>query len=81
MGAGSPGRHPLGRRLLWHPLVVACPLAFLAYTAYLVGFPAGRTAGAGVVGLWFGLSAFDLASGHRLLDGLYPDEAGPAGAE
>jgi hypothetical protein len=70
-------RHPLTRRLLWNPLVVAIPLAYLGYTAYLAGFPAGRTAGATFVGLWFGLSAFDAVSGHRWLDWLYSDEAEP----
>lgn len=55
--------------------MVAVPFAYLAYTAYLRGFPAGRTAGAGFVGLWFALSAFDALSGHRWLDWLYSDEA------
>ena len=67
-------RHPLTRRLQWNPLLVAVPFIYLAYTAYLAGFPAGRTAGAAFVGLWFGLSVFDLASGHRWLDWLYSDE-------
>ena len=74
-------RHPLTRRLLWNPLVVAVLLAYLGYTAYLSGFPAGRTAGAAFVGLWFGLSAFDAASGHRWLDWLYSGAAEPPGGE
>jgi hypothetical protein len=67
--------------LLWNPLVVAVPLTYLGYTAYIGGFPLGRTAGAVFVGLWFGLSAFDTASGHRLLDWLYSDEAETIGRE
>lgn len=66
--------HPFLRRLAWNPLIVAVPLAYLGYTAYLSGFPVGRTAGAAFVALWFGLSAFDALSGHRLLDWLYSDE-------
>ena len=69
--------HPLLRRLQWNPFVVAAPLAFLGYTAYLNGFPIGRTTGAVFVALWFGLSAFDMASGHRWLDWLYSDETEP----
>jgi hypothetical protein len=74
-------RHPLTRRLLWNPLVVAGPFAYLAYTAYLGGFPVGRTAGAAFVGLWFGLAVFDMASGHRWLDWLYSKESEPPGGE
>lgn len=70
-------RHPLLRRLQWHPVLVAVPLAYLGYTAYLAGFPLGRTAGAAFVAFWFALSAFDLASGHRWLDWLYSEEAEP----
>jgi len=66
---------------LWNPLAVAIPFAYLAYSAYVAGFPAGRTAGAAFVGLWFGLSAFDAASGHRWLDWLYSGEAEPPGCE
>ena len=72
-------RHPLTRRLLWNPLIAGVLLAYLGYTAYLSGCPAGRTAGAGFVGLWFGLSAFDATSGHRWLDWLYSKEADPPG--
>ncbi len=61
-------RHPFLRRLLWNPLVVGIPLAYFGYTAYLRDFPVGRTAGAGFVALWFGLSLFDAVSGHRWLD-------------
>jgi hypothetical protein len=60
---------------VWNPLVVAVPLAYLGCTASQGGFPAGRTAAAGFVALWFGLSVFDAISGHRLLDWLYSDEA------
>jgi hypothetical protein len=74
-----PSRHPLQLRLTWNPLVVAVPLAFLGYTAYLADFPTWRTAGAAFVALWFGLSVYDALSGHRLLDWLYPDENEPAG--
>jgi hypothetical protein len=74
-------RHPLLRRLQWNPLLVAVPFAYLAYTAHLGGYPAGRTAGAAFVGLWFGLSAFDAVSGHRWLDWLYSEEAEPSGGE
>jgi hypothetical protein len=71
-------KHPLIRRLQWNPIVVAVPLVYLGYSAYLQGFPLWRTSGAAFVGLWFGLSAFDMASGHRLLDWIYSDEAGQA---
>ena len=64
-------RHPFFRRLHWSPFVVAFPLAYLACTAYLGGFPVGRTAGAGFVALWFALSVYDAVTGHRLLDWLY----------
>lgn len=73
----SQVRHPFTRRLLWNPLVVAVPLAYLGYTAYLSGLPTVRTAGAAFVGLWFALSVFDAVSGHRWLDWLYSDEAEP----
>jgi hypothetical protein len=73
-------RHPFLRRLSWNPLIVAVPLVYLGYTAYRGGFPAGRTAGAGFVALWFGLSVFDALSRHRLLDWLYSDEISVRGA-
>ena len=72
-------RHPFLRRLKWNPLVVAFPFTYLAYTAYLLGFPAARTAGAAFVGFWFGLSAYDAVSRHRWLDWLYSEDAGPPG--
>ena len=74
MGLHSP--HPFFRRL---GCIVAVPLAYLGYTAYLKGFPAGRTAGAAFVAVWFCLSAFDAISGHRLLDWLYSDKHKTAG--
>jgi len=67
-------RHAFLRRLSWNPAVVAVPFAYLAYTTYLLGFPIARTLGAAFVGLWFGLSVFDLVTGHRLLDWLHSDE-------
>jgi hypothetical protein len=67
-------RHPFFRRFQWNPMVVAVPLFYLTYTAYLRGFPAARTASAAFVGLWFGLSVFDAVTGHRWLDLLYSDE-------
>jgi hypothetical protein len=71
--------HPFIRRLGWNPFIVAVPLAYLGYTAYLKGFPVGRTAGAAFVAFWFGLSAFDAISRHRLLDWLYSDKDETAG--
>ena len=71
-------RHSFFRRLQWNPLVVAIPLAFLSYTAYLHSFSLGRTAGAAFVAFWFGLSVYDALSGHRLLDWLYSDDGEPA---
>jgi hypothetical protein len=67
-------RHPFLRRVGWNPAIVAMPFAYLAYTTYLAGFPVPRTIGAAFVGLWFGLSVFDFATRHRLLDWLYSDE-------
>lgn len=74
-------RHPILRRLQWNPLLVVIPLAYLGCTAYLAGFPLWRTAAAVFVGLWFGLSVFDAASGHRWLDWLYSEEAESSGGE
>ena len=65
--------HPLHRRLLWNPFLVAIPLAYLAYTAYALGFPIFRTVGAGFVAFWFALSVCDMVTGHRLLDWMYSD--------
>ena len=64
-------RHPLLRRLAWNPLIVFLPFAYLSYTAYALGFPILRTVGAGFVAMWFGLSVFDAATEHRLLNWLY----------
>lgn len=61
--------------------MVAIPFAYLSHTAYLAGFPLGRTAGAAFVGIWFGLSAFDAISRHKWLDWLYSEEAKPFGGE
>lgn len=47
-------RNPLVHGLLWNPVIVAVPFANLASTAYLRGFPFGRTGSAAFVGLWFG---------------------------
>lgn len=66
--------HPFFRRLSWNPFVVAVLFGYLAYTAYVAGFPVGRTLGAGFVGFWFALSVFDLISGHRLLDWMYASD-------
>jgi tetratricopeptide (TPR) repeat protein len=73
-------RHPLLRRLLWHPLLVVLLFADLAYRTYL-----GRTgilglAGLGVIGLWLGLSVYDWLTAHRFLDLLYSEE-GENGAQ
>lgn len=75
-GGGSPLRiqHPFLLRLVWNPLVVAVPFAYLAYMTYLLGFPIARSVGTAVVGLWFGLSVCDMITGHRVLDWLYSDE-------
>jgi hypothetical protein len=54
--------------------VVAVPLVDMWYTASLREFPPGRTAGAVLISFWFGLSLFDLLTGHRWLDWLYSDE-------
>ncbi len=68
-------RHPFLRRLAWNPLLVAVFLAYLGYSAYLHGFPVGRTAGAAFVALWFGLSVYDTVTRHRFLDWLLSDES------
>jgi hypothetical protein len=56
---------------------VAIPLVYLCYTAYLKDFSIRRSAGAVLVAVWFAMSVYDAASGHRLLDGLYPDSVEP----
>jgi hypothetical protein len=66
-------QHPLYRRLLWNPFLVALPFAYLAYSAYTFGFPIGRTGAAGFVAFWFALSVYDSVTGHRLLDWMYSD--------
>lgn len=48
---------------------------YLAYTAFLAGFPIGRTGGAVFVAFWFALSVYDLITGHQLLDWMYSDES------
>jgi hypothetical protein len=67
-------QHPLSRRLLWNPFIVAIPFGFLCYTAYLSGFPFGRTLGAGVVGLWFVMSVIDALTSHWLLNWMYSED-------
>ena len=68
-------RHPFIRLLMWHPLFAAIPLAYVSFTAYKLGFPTIRTAGALIIALWFVLSVIDLCTSHRLLDAMYADEA------
>ena len=66
--------HPLFRRLLWHPLIVAVPFGYLLYRTYLGRAGAGGIAGLAFVGLWFGLSVFDWLTAHSWLNWLYSDE-------
>ena len=57
--------HPLTRRLLWHPLVVAVPFGYLVCRTGLGRAGAGGVAGLAFVGLWLGLSVIDLLTSHR----------------
>lgn len=75
-GGRGPGAGPSqAQRLCWHPAVTVFPFAFLAWKAYMNGFPVKETAGAIFTALWFGLSVFDLISGHLLLHWLYGDDS------
>jgi len=67
-------QHSLYRRIIWHPLFVAIPLALITYTSYHKGFNSLRVVGLAVVGLWFILSTYNLASKHKILDWMYPVE-------
>jgi len=73
-GRGAGQRHPLFRRLSWHPLVAAFPLAWIIYNAATSGLTVMRVAGLLVVGVWFVLSVIDLVTRHRVLDWIYGEE-------
>lgn len=67
-------RHPFLRRLGWHPLVAGGCFGLMLYRAYLGRSGPAFYAGLTFIGLWFGPSVFDAATGHRLLNWLHSDE-------
>ena len=69
-------QHSFRHRVSWDPQWVGCALALVIFTAYLDEFPLWSIVGVAFVALWFGLSVYDAATSHRLLDWLYPEDAG-----
>ncbi|MFO0851596.1 MAG: hypothetical protein U0871_24000 [Gemmataceae bacterium] len=70
-------RHPLYRRVIWNPLVVAVPFAYLMYRTWQGDPGPAGWAGVAFIGLWFALSVYDALTSHRWLDILYGDEPSP----
>lgn len=70
-------RHPLYRRVIWNPWVVAVPLAYLLYRTWQGDPGSAGWAGVAFIGLWFVLAMFDGITGHRWLDWLYGDRPPP----
>jgi uncharacterized protein YegJ (DUF2314 family) len=71
-------RHPLLRRLSWNPLLVVIPFAYMAYRVYMGQTGVIDVIGLGVIGLWFGLSVYDLTTSHKWLDTLYGNKEPPS---
>ena len=67
-------KHPLWRRLLWHPAVALIP--FISFGMRLADgvWTFRAIAGSIVVSIWFLLAVWDLATRHSVLDWLYSDD-------
>ena len=67
-------QHPTFRKLSWHPLVVAIPLAILVYSFYRHGFSFIWMIAWVIICIWFLMSVYNLATKHQLLDWMYSDD-------
>ena len=67
-------KHPLSRRLIWHPAIAAVPLIWFAIRLATGTRTLNVIAGSIVVGVWFFLAVCDIATKHRVLDWLYSDD-------
>lgn len=61
-------------RFLWNPLLPMAMLAWFVYRTTTVGSNALRIGGLIIGGIWFGLAAYDWASGGRFRAFVYGDE-------
>lgn len=77
----SAPRHSLFRRLSWHPVVAAVPLAFLLYRATNHGVTVIRGIGLAIVSIWLVLAIIDATTDHRFLNWLYSEDDADGGAE
>ena len=67
-------KHPLWRRLIWHPAIVLIPVIWFTVRLVMGIRTLWVIAGSIVVGVWFALAVCDIATRHRVLDWLYSDD-------